>query len=83
MRPPRANGTTYSQLIHGLKLAGIEINRKMLADIAIRDPEAFAKIAEQGKGSIGTSLEACPKSVCPALVANQPDIMHHVLRLQR
>ena len=45
----RANGTTYSRLIHGLKLAGIEINRKMLADIAIRDPEAFAQIAEQAK----------------------------------
>ena len=48
----RANGTTYSQLIHGLKLAGIEINRKMLADIAIRDPEAFAKIAEQAKAQL-------------------------------
>lgn len=45
----RANGTTYSRLIHGLKLAGIEINRKMLADIAIRDPKAFSKIAEQAK----------------------------------
>ena len=48
----RANGTTYSRLIHGLKLAGIEINRKMLADIAIRDPEAFAKIAEQAKAQL-------------------------------
>ena len=46
------NGTTYSKLIHGLKLAGIEINRKMLADLAIRDPEAFANIAEQAKGQL-------------------------------
>ena len=45
----RINGTTYSKLIHGLKLAGIEINRKMLADLAIRDPEAFASIANQAK----------------------------------
>ena len=45
----RANGTTYSQLIHGLKLAGAEINRKMLADIAMRDPEAFTQIAAQAK----------------------------------
>ena len=48
----RANGTTYSRLIHGLKLAGVEINRKMLADLAIRDPEAFAQIAEQAKAHL-------------------------------
>lgn len=48
----RANGTTYSRLIHGLKLAGVEINRKMLAEIAIRDPEAFSKIAEQAKAQL-------------------------------
>ena len=45
----RANGTTYSRLIHGLKLAGVDINRKMLADLAIRDPQAFAQIAAQAK----------------------------------
>ena len=45
----RANGTTYSKLIHGLKLAGVEINRKMLADLAMRDPGAFTQIAEQAK----------------------------------
>lgn len=52
----RINGTTYSKMIHGLKLAGVEINRKMLADLAIRDPEGFAVIAEQAKGQ----LEATP-----------------------
>ena len=45
----RANGTTYSQLIHGLKLAGAEINRKMLADLAMRDADAFTQIADQAK----------------------------------
>ena len=45
----RANGITYSRLIHGLKLAGVEVNRKMLADIAMRDPNAFAQIAETAK----------------------------------
>ena len=45
----RANDTTYSKLIHGLKLAGIEVDRKMLADIAIRDPDAFTQIADQAK----------------------------------
>ena len=45
----RANGISYSKLIHGLKLGGVEINRKMLADLAIRDPEAFSQIAQQAK----------------------------------
>jgi large subunit ribosomal protein L20 len=45
----RQNGTTYSELIHGLGEAGIEINRKMLADIAVRDPETFTGICEQAK----------------------------------
>jgi large subunit ribosomal protein L20 len=44
-----ANDTTYSKLIHGLKLAGVEVDRKMLADIAIRDPEAFTQIADRAK----------------------------------
>ena len=45
----RANGLTYSKLIHGLKLAGVEVNRKMLADLAMRDPEAFAQIVATAK----------------------------------
>ena len=45
----RANGISYSLLIHGLKLAGVEVDRKMLADLAVQDPEAFAQIAEQAK----------------------------------
>ena len=45
----RANGLTYSKLIHGLKLAGVEVNRKMLADLAMRDPQAFAEIARTAK----------------------------------
>jgi large subunit ribosomal protein L20 len=40
----RLNGTTYSKLIHLLKKADIELNRKMLADMAVRDPEAFAAV---------------------------------------
>ena len=45
----RANGISYSKLIHGLKLAGAAINRKMLADLAIREPEAFAQIVAHAK----------------------------------
>jgi large subunit ribosomal protein L20 len=42
----RREGMTYSELVHGLGEAGIEVNRKMLADIAVRDPEAFRRFAE-------------------------------------
>ena len=43
----RMNGTTYSRLIHGMKKADIKLNRKMLADMAVRDPGAFAAVVAQ------------------------------------
>lgn len=48
----RANGMSYNQLIHGLRLAGVDINRKMLSDLAIRDPGAFTQIASQAKAQL-------------------------------
>jgi large subunit ribosomal protein L20 len=42
----RREGLTYSELIHGLGAAGVEVNRKMLADVAVHDPEAFRRSAE-------------------------------------
>jgi large subunit ribosomal protein L20 len=42
----RQNGTTYSRLIHSLKTAGVRLNRKMLADLAVRDPKAFTAVVE-------------------------------------
>ena len=42
----RREGMSYSQLIHGLSEAGVEVNRKMLADLAVHDPEAFRRFAE-------------------------------------
>ncbi len=47
----RLNGTTYSRLIHGMKVTDIQLNRKMLADMAVRDPEAFAAVVKQAKVS--------------------------------
>jgi len=47
----RLNGLSYSKLIHGLKTANIAIDRKMLSEVAIKDPEAFAVIANQAKPS--------------------------------
>jgi large subunit ribosomal protein L20 len=43
----RINGTTYSRLIHSMKVAEISINRKMLADLAVRDPKAFSAVVEK------------------------------------
>jgi large subunit ribosomal protein L20 len=45
----RINGLSYSRLMHGMKTAGITINRKMLADLAVRDPQAFAAVVESTK----------------------------------
>jgi large subunit ribosomal protein L20 len=42
----RMHNTTYSQFMHGLKVAGIEIDRKMLADMAVQDPDAFERLVE-------------------------------------
>ena len=49
----RANGMTYSDFMHGMKLAGIEIDRKVLAEIAYNEPEAFAAIVDKARGGIG------------------------------
>lgn len=43
----RANGTNYSKFINGLKMAGIELNRKVLADIAVNEPKEFKALVEQ------------------------------------
>ncbi|HYH69917.1 MAG TPA: 50S ribosomal protein L20 [Methyloceanibacter sp.] len=48
----REHGLTYSRFIDGLGKAGIEIDRKVLSDIAIREPEAFAAIVEQAKAAL-------------------------------
>ena len=45
-------GINYSRLMHGLKLAGIDLNRKMLAELAVSDKEAFAAIVEQAKAAL-------------------------------
>lgn len=48
----RINGISYSKLMFGLKVAGIEINRKMLSDMAINDPAGFTALVEVAKGKI-------------------------------
>ena len=48
----RMNGISYSQFMHGLKLAGVEMNRKMLAEMAVNDAEGFATLAELAKSKV-------------------------------
>lgn len=48
----RMNGMSYSTLINGLKVANIDMNRKMLADLAVNDADAFAAICEQAKAAL-------------------------------
>jgi len=63
----RQHGLSYSQFIHGLKLAKVGLNRKMLAEIAVRDEETFAKLAElaqealaQGRAQTQAQAQASP-----------------------
>ncbi len=50
----RMNGLSYSRLMHGLKLAGVDMNRKMLADLAVNDAEGFGKIADVAKEKLAS-----------------------------
>ena len=51
----KLNGTSYSQFVNGLKKAGIELDRKVLADIAVHDSAAFGAIAQQARTALGIS----------------------------
>ncbi|MCT6930892.1 MAG: 50S ribosomal protein L20 [Lysinibacillus fusiformis] len=51
-RKARINGLSYSRLMHGLKVAGIEVNRKMLADLAVTDAAAFTQLADAAKKAV-------------------------------
>ena len=48
----RMNGLSYSKMMHGLKVAGVDINRKMLSEMAINDPAGFSALAELAKSKI-------------------------------
>jgi len=51
----RQHGLTYSQFMNGMKRAGIELDRKVLSDIAVREPEAFKSLVEQAQAALGDS----------------------------
>lgn len=48
----RLNGITYSKLAHAMHMAGIELDRKVLADLAVRDPQAFTRVVEVAKAAV-------------------------------
>ena len=54
----RLNDMKYSQFIHGLSLAGVELDRKVLADLAVKQPEAFAAVAVQAKDALSKAANA-------------------------
>ena len=54
----RANGLSYSRLMHGLRLAGVEINRKVLSELAVTDPPAFARVVGLAKEHLQPTTES-------------------------
>ena len=51
----RQNGTSYSKLVNGLNAAGVQVDRKILSDMAVNDPEAFSKLVEKAESARQTS----------------------------
>ena len=62
----RLNGLSYSQLIHGLKAGGVDLDRKILADMAVRDAEGFASLAAQAKTNLKNASPAKPAPAQPS-----------------
>ena len=54
----RINGMSYSQFMHGMKLAGLELDRKVLADIAVRDAETFSRFADAAREATSSAAAA-------------------------
>jgi large subunit ribosomal protein L20 len=58
----REHGLTYSQLMHGIKLAGLGLDRKVLSDLAIREPEAFAAIVTTAQAALASRSAAAAQA---------------------
>jgi len=54
----KLNGLSYNQFIHGLKKSGVELDRKILADLAVKDPAGFSSLAGQAKAALGKGAAA-------------------------
>ena len=69
----RLHGLSYSRLIAGLKAAGSQLDRKVLADLAVRDPQAFAGLAEAARQALASMPEAEPSAAPPASAAHSAE----------
>ncbi len=58
----RLNGLRYHEFIYGLKLAGVQVNRKMLAELAVNDPEAFASLAAKAREALAAKQSAAAQA---------------------
>ena len=76
----RLNGMSYSRLVNGLNLAGIEINRKMLADIAVNDAEAFTQIVAAAKRGISGEAAPAPKKVVKVVAKKAAPVKKEVVK---
>lgn len=70
----RQNGLSYSRFMNGLSIAGIEVNRKVLSDIAINDAEGFAKLVETAKDALASGKTKQPKAVEPKKVEVKEEV---------
>jgi large subunit ribosomal protein L20 len=68
----RQEGMSYSQLIHGLSEAGVDVNRKMLADIAVNDPEGFRRFVELAREAAATKSKAAISQTSRAVREAEP-----------
>ncbi len=59
----REHGLTYSQLMNGLKKAGVELDRKVLSDLAVREPAAFKSLVDQAQAALAADPQADPQAV--------------------
>ena len=66
----RANGLSYSRLINGLHLAGVEVDRKVLADLAVSDPDAFAALVRTAQDALDAAPDAVADTAPVAEVAS-------------
>ena len=63
----RLNGLSYNQFINGLKKAGCEVNRKILAELAVEDPSGFGALAEAARFALGEGVDMTPLSIAAVL----------------
>ncbi|HMX62333.1 MAG TPA: 50S ribosomal protein L20 [Candidatus Sumerlaeota bacterium] len=61
----RINGIAYSRLVNGLRIANVELDRKMLSELAINDPQGFTSIVERARKALGTSKEKTAARTVP------------------